>query len=129
MKKEYVRPMMMGEKFLPNEYVAACGDQNKVYKFQCDATGGTLGYVYQETNGKPGLQIVGDTLLTGLGGGYHACGKTHEAPTSDEFLDGYYIVSEGGVAAVPVKIWRGEDGKNVHCTTNLDMDSWETAKS
>lgn len=24
MKKEYVRPMMMGEKFLPNEYVAAC---------------------------------------------------------------------------------------------------------
>lgn len=129
MKGVYVKPVMISEQFLPNEYVAACGDTNKVFKFKCDATGGTMGYVYQETNNKPGLQIFGDTLITSILGGYHACGATHEAPTTDEFLDGYYIVSQDGVDAVPVKIWRGEDGKNVHCTTNIHMDTWEITKS
>ena len=37
MKRTYVRPTMVGERFVANEYVAACGDKNKVYKFQCDA--------------------------------------------------------------------------------------------
>ena len=30
---------------------------------------------------------------------------------------------------VPVVIWRGKDGNNIHCTTNLDINSWATAKS
>lgn len=29
MKRAYVRPTMVGERFVANEYVAACGDQNK----------------------------------------------------------------------------------------------------
>lgn len=37
MKRAYVRPTMVGERFVANEYVAACGDQNKVYKFKCNA--------------------------------------------------------------------------------------------
>lgn len=33
MKRAYVRPTMVGERFVANEYVAACGDKGKVYKF------------------------------------------------------------------------------------------------
>lgn len=127
--REYVKPTMEGEVFAANEYIAACGDLNKVYKFKCDAGGGKSGSVYLETNGKPGLQTDwwgGDTYLSG----YHACGTTHEAKATDEFLDGYYVtVSWSGTKTTPVKVWRGPNNDNTHCTENLDMDSWETEKS
>ena len=29
MKRAYVRPTMVGERFVANEYVAACGDSGK----------------------------------------------------------------------------------------------------
>lgn len=128
MKKNWVRPLTTVQSFTANEYVAVCGETEKVYKFTCDATGGELGFVFQETNGKEGLQVFGDTLLTPIGG-YSACGKEHEAPVTDDFVKGYYITSVDGINATPVIIWRGEDGKNVHCTKNLNMDKWETAKS
>lgn len=127
MKRAYVRPAMVGERFVANEYVAACGDSGTVYKFKCDAGGGKSGSVYLETNGKLGFQegflgIGGDRYLSG----YHACGITHDADTSDDFLDGYYV-RNGNVTQV--KVWRGEKGDNTHCTENINMNTWETAKS
>ena len=100
--REYVKPTMEGELFAANEYIAACHDINKVYKFKCDAGGGRNGTVYLETNGKPGLQTGwgGDRYLSG----YHACGTTHEAKTTDDFLDGYYVTWTlfGGTKTTPV---------------------------
>lgn len=131
MKRAYVRPTMVGERFVANEYVAACGDtEYGKYKFTCDAGGGVSGNVYRESNGKPGFQK--DYVLFGYGGdewlgGYHACGTTHEANTTDDFQNGYYIPDGGD--AVDVIIWRGKRGDNIHCTTNLNRDSWETTKS
>ena len=127
MKRAYVRPAMVGERFVANEYVAACGDSGTVYKFKCDAGGGKSGSVYLETNGKPGFQggflgIGGDRYLSG----YHACGITHDADTSDDFLDGYYVRNRN---VTQVKVWRGEKGDNTHCTENINMNTWETAKS
>lgn len=55
MKRAYVRPTMVGERFVANEYVAACGDKGTVYKFKCDAGGGKSGEVYLETNGRKGF--------------------------------------------------------------------------
>lgn len=126
MKRAYVRPTMVGERFVANEYVAACGDtEYGKYKFTCDAGGGVSGDVYRESNGKPGFQkgYGGDEWL----GGYHACGTTHEASTTDDFQNGYYIPDGGD--AVDVIIWRGKRGDNICCTTNLNRDSWETTKS
>jgi len=129
MKREWVSPVIAMQQFIPNEYVSACGDQNMVYKFKCEAGGGKSGDVYLETNGTAGLQTSlwgewggGDRSL----GGYHACGVEHEASTTDDFLEGYYVV---GSTVTPVIVWRGPRGTNTHCTTNLDMNSWETAKS
>lgn len=131
MARSYRKPMMNVEKFVANEYVAACGESGVVYKFKCDAGGGVSGDVYLETNGKPGLQIDwigGDKYL----GGYYACGTTHEAESTDSFLNGYYVVDGGWFeedTVTPVIVWRGPRGNNIHCTENLNMDSWETAKS
>lgn len=129
-KRMYIKPVLESETFVPQNYIAACGDLNKVYKFKCDAGGGVSGSVYLETNGQPGLQMYGrnpDKYLSG----YHACDITHEAKTTDEFLDGYYVTSSwfGGTKVTPVIVWRGPDNDNTHCTENLNMDSWETAKS
>lgn len=128
-KRVWKQPMTMVQKFEANEYVAACGDSGVVYKFKCDAGGGRSGTVYLETNGREGLQTGwgGDRYLSG----YYACGTTHEAESDDEFLDGYYVTEDwwGQYQVTKVIVWRGPDNDNTHCTTNLDKDSWETAKS
>ena len=134
--KKWSRPVTMVQKFEANEYVAACGDSGTTYLFTCDAGGGESGTVYLETNGQPGLQTDwgGDMSL----GGYHACGTQHKADSDDDFLQGYYVTEEYvGIwpfghyekVTTDVIVWRGPRGNNTHCTTNLDMDTWETAKS
>ena len=123
MRKEWMEPVVEVQEFVANEYVAACGDSGTVYKFKCDAGEGNYTvYVDSNHNGKFDLT---DELL---GITYHACGATHEASVRDEFLNGF-IHKPFSLEYTPVVIWRGEDGKNIHCTTNLNMSSWETAKS
>lgn len=136
-RRVWIRPLTEVQKFEANEYVAACGDSGVVYKFKCDAGGGESGSVYVETNGVDGLQTRGE-WVGGWGGhwqeadrslgGYHACGTTHEADSDDEFLNGYYVPYRSD-DVTKVIIWRGPYNNNVHCTTNLDQNSWETAKS
>ena len=137
--KSYKKPVLNVERFTPNEFVAACGDSGVVYKFKCDAGDGVYGSVYQETNGRPGLQTSGwnaDDMIAkydrgwfGKEYGFHACGTTHEAESDSGFYDGYYCAEGNTRNPVSVIIWKGEHNDNVHCTTNLDKNSWETAKS
>ena len=141
MKKAFDMPKIVVEQFVPNEYVAACGDENKVYKFVCNA-GDVNGSYRVMTNGAngvadgfPGYPNFGDDeeLTTGIifGSSYHPCGETHEAPYLDDFINGY-IVPKGELNyaenRTPVIIWTN-NGTNIHCTTDLDINSWTTAKS
>lgn len=167
-KMIWEKPQMNEVAFAVNEYVAACGDQNRMYKFKCNAGEppketilGPItqhGYVWIENNNQAGLQtgIYEDSWDYGFTSGteytptdadgmddyltatYHPCGKEHEAPTTDKFYNGYYLHTDkwdkdtGTFSLsdlINVIIWRGENDDNVHCTANLDMDSWETAKS
>ena len=60
---------------------------------------------------------------------YHPCDETHEASTRDEFINGYIDdQSTWKDEKMPVVIWT-ERGTDVHCTTNLDTNTWTTAKS
>ena len=128
MKKTWEEPRILVQQFMPNEYVAACGDENRVYNFVCDAGGGTPGTVYEDSN-HSGKWDLGDKPLTGLIlPTYHACGETHSAPTDDEFIEGFYLPNSDPFKATKVIIWT-DGGTNIHCTTNLDMKSWETEKS
>lgn len=130
MKRTYVRPTMVGERFVANEYVAACHDQNTVYKFKCNAqkwTGLTGLTVW--LNGPDGQPETSDDIKLGS---YGQCGAEHKAKTTDEFYKGYLkknILGAPTGKRMDVIVWRGEDGQNIHCTTNLDMNTWETAKS
>lgn len=136
-RKVWRRPLTEVQKFEANEYVAACGDSGTTYLFKCDAGGGVSGNVYVESNGVEGLQTRGE-WVGGWGGhwqeadrslgGYHACGTTHEADSDDGFLNGYYVPYWSD-KVTDVIIWRGPYNNNVHCTTNLNKDNWETAKS
>lgn len=135
--KVWRRPLTEVQKFEANEYVAACGDSGTTYLFKCDAGGGDSGDVYVESNGVEGLQTRGEWVGGWDGhwqeadrslGGYHACGTEHEADSEDEFLNGYYVPYWSD-DVTKVIIWRGPYNDNVHCTTNLDKNSWETAKS
>ena len=129
MKKAYVKPSMESEIFVPNAYCSNCGDSGATYTFVCNAgwTGLTGSTVY--TNGLDGTPETDDDVDLG---GYHRCGATHQASTQDDFIEGYLRKNVLGVPAGPrqdVIIWRGPDGNNIHCTTNLDMDKWEISKS
>lgn len=134
------QPMTVVQKFVPNEYVAGCGDSGTTYLFKCDAGGGASGDVYVESNGVEGLQTrgewVGGSIWDGGHwqdadrslGGYHACGTTHEADSDNEFLNGYYVPYMSG-QVTEVIIWRGPYNNNVHCTTNLNKNDWEMTRS
>lgn len=143
-KKNYLRPVMQVEQFVPNHYCSNCGDgvTTITYKFICDAgNAGQYHDVYLETNGRAGLQQP--TLLNPFGGDrrisrtYHPCleqgGHTVTVPigtsVDDIFLYGYVIVEheEGWQTTyetVPVRVWLGENNDDVHCSTHLDATSY-----
>ena len=130
--RKYKKPVLNVEQFTANEFIALCGDSGKTYYFKCDAKKWGFDFgdsVYAETNDNPGLQRDDNNPDQFLGG-YHSCSETHIAESDDEFLNGYFVPN-GVIDTRPRKviIWRGEDGNNIHCTTNLDISKWETAKS
>lgn len=136
-KRTYIKPVLESETFVPQNYIAACGDSGKIYKFTCDGGRGKKGDVYTNS---------GTNLTEGITHYYHACNIKHNAPSEDEFIRGTFIENGGNdqkrywkrdgifwghweyYPSIPVIIWT-DGGTNVHCTENLDISSWETAKS
>ena len=53
---------------------------------------------------------------------------TTSLQTNPFYSDGYYIM-KGSDRPQNVIVWRGPKGDNTHCTTNLNMKEWATAKS
>ena len=115
-------------------------DWNDVYE-----TVGWVGQIWEETNELAGFQYErsqvngkwysADTKL----GGFHGCNEKHTTESGADFYDGYYVKSEEGYdewgytydynTVDNVKIWKGLNGTGLHATDNLDINSWETAKS
>lgn len=127
--RNWERPMVVVDAFVANEFVSACGDKGTIYKFECDAPRGLL-YYYKHSDGK----IDGEYNRydkAKLIGNYHPCGAKHEASKTDDFYDGFVDYNRNGKqdSGEGVIVWRGPYGNNGHATTNLDMNSWETAKS
>lgn len=154
MKNTYVKPEMQVEEFLANQYCSNCKSGEK-YLFECNI--GTIGTLYEETNGIPGLQTsktygtltctntswrhshtdacyssvtAPDTKVPGNFSGYSGCGKKHEADTQGDFVNGYNYRNGNTTKVI---IWySGSDhtsGSNVHVTTATQKESWEIVKS
>ena len=127
-KRSYVKPILSGEEFVPQNYIAACGDSGTVYKFTCDAHAGDL-YYYPNSDGNIDGDYNGSEKAIYLGD-FDPCPASHEAESTNDFYDGYInYYTWGGQKTIKVIVWRGEEGNIGHATTNLDMDTWETAKS
>lgn len=130
MKRAYVRPTMVGERFVANEYVAACGDSGTVYKFECNAPAGKL-YYFPYSDGKINGKYEGSGPAK-LAGNYYPCGEKHKANATDDFYDGFVDYNGDGKYEEEEGIifWPGTGWWNYgHATKNLDMSKWETAKS
>lgn len=124
--RTWEKPIAVVDEFVANSFVSSCGDENTVYNFECNA--GEKNKMYDV------ITEDGKNLTKGVLHYYHPCNETHQASTTDDFIKGY-MVDNGGLDAgfwaakkTPVIIWTN-NGTNVHCTTNLDMKSWTTAKS
>lgn len=136
MKKQYSSPNLMEEQFAANKYVAACdhGTQYGNYKFECNA--GQTGHEYYIHNGGIGYATINGryygpwSLLHLNTYTFHPCNETHESPTNDEYLTGYYLddAATPNKESIPVIIWTA-GGKNLHATENLNQDSWVVDRS
>lgn len=135
-KKIYNKPLLQIENFMPQEYCSPCGDGITMvtYDFSCDAGDGTTYYVWID-NHTLGGNAEGewnyrwghynwegyDEYL----GAFHACQSSHSVtvpkgtPIDDIFPMGIISKNMYGYYTTPVRIWRGEDGNNIHCTTQL----------
>lgn len=102
MKKEWMEPVVEVQEFAANEYVAACGDSGKVYKFVCDA--GQYGhnynvYYYDGSGQKKYIAKKGswgDWGSQAQFSGYHPCNKTHEAESDSGFMGMILTINTNG---------------------------------
>lgn len=129
-KKVYSKPMLKSEAFVPQSYVAACGDGGTVYKFTCDAPAGTLYYFpYKPASGpQPSIGYRWRDRL----GDYHPCSKLHEAETKSGFYWGFVDYDKSRSYSSEnelVIVWKGKYGNEGHATKQLNMNDWVTAKS
>ena len=129
MKKTWEEPKIMVQKFVANEYVAACGASGTVYNFVCDAGEKDTKYAVKDANGK--VATISGYYMDGKNDWYKPCGETHQAESDSGFLTGFHLddpktkyVDE----RIGVIIWT-QNNTDVHCTTKLDMSKWTTAKS
>ncbi len=131
-KLTWERPRTLVQEFEPNVCETTCSS-GTVYKFECNAgdSSGKYDVVLDNgTNLTPDEHYWDGTTTIY----YHPCGKTHESPTSETYYSGKLYFSNGNddrirnSRSIPVLIWT-DGGTNVHCTTNLNKEDWEVAKS
>ena len=129
MKKAYVKPSMESEIFVPNAYCSNCGGtEYGNYLFECNAGSKWTDYAIKNADGH--VAYINGHRFDGWNWYYSPCGETHEAPRKDEFLYGYHLddPTTRKDENISVIIWT-DRGRNVHCTSNLEQDSWQTDKS
>ena len=117
--RNWERPMTVVDTFVANEFVSACGDENKVYLFECNAGEKSSKYDVFTDDGRNLTKVNSDFIS-----GYmvHNDGNDmHKYYDPFKFKFNEYPKTK-------VIIWT-DNGTNVHCTTNLDTNTWTTAKS
>lgn len=145
-RREYKKPVMQLEKFVPNNYCADCSDEGHTqvtYIFKCgNGLDDTWYYIhdgngnYQWIDGK----WFGPATDWDHYPSYHyeKCTDYHEITlpkgqdplTAGDIYTGLYLDKcyTNRLEQIPVVIWTN-DHTNVHCTVELDPREWQLAKS
>ena len=132
-KKVYGKPLMYAEKFVPQNFVAACppSETYVTYQFWCDAGNGSTYNVYID-NGDGTFNNNSDIHI----GNFYACREAHSVTVpkgssiDDIFPKGFIGRNEWTgpweyqYVARPVRIWRGENNDNIHCTFQLSENEF-----
>lgn len=118
MKRAYVRPTMVGERFVANEYVAAC------WKIECNVP---LGFGYIDKNGN-GKYDRGDEKITP--DSVSGCGKWHTGvkgvPDDGPKANAMWHPEWSWEKDYPVYYWRDGNGRlDIHFSKVEDAQ-WET---
>lgn len=98
MKREYVKPMMSGERFVANEYVAACWYGN------CNITGN----VYLDTNGNGVYDEETDkwkyyNIACYNNAQFDIQGVDNGYDEQSDFLNAFVVKKTGGYMGIPAK--------------------------
>ena len=115
MKREYVKPVMMGEAFVANEYVAAC------YHGVCNISG----YVFTDNNGN-GVYDAGIDKYkyynTACNHDYWIRGQNSELPAKNAFVfqDRQWSLFYWEGVGDPTPVWNFDD---THTTTTMDLQN------
>ena len=135
--RNWERPMVVVDTFAANEFVSTCGENHKVYNFECNA-GRKYGMYDVFTEDGRNLTPDRGLLVTNC---YSPCHETHKAEEDSGFIKGVMVDNGGNdqltyrrhgqtyeYPKTDVIIWTNNN-TDVHCTTNLNMKEWTTAKS
>ena len=146
-KRKWGKPGLDVQVFMPNEYCAPCGDGTTqvTYYFMCDGGYASMQYdVWIDTNKNGKLDghyvhhsghggwdewVWDDEYLT-EGHYFHPCDEKHtvtvpEGTNVDDIFPYGLMTPKGWTSPVtPVRIWRGKNSDNVHCTTQLNSSSF-----
>ena len=111
MKKKYVRPTMVGEKFTANEYVAACFMINCV----TPNNNGTFFTLYDDSDGNGTFNPDTDKELYNSWLGFSGCGTWHKNVEWDgDSIKPNGFVEDWNRKKYPVFYWK--DKKGYHST-------------
>lgn len=123
--RNWERPMVVVDTFAANEFVSTCAEEGSTYKFICNAGKEDHSYNVYYLDNYNKKQYLSKYPYTG----YSPCNATHEASTKDDFINGYIDdQSTRKDERIPVVIWTNR-GRDVHCTTNLKIESWDKTPS
>lgn len=129
-KRVYAKPVLESETFVPQCYCKNCAAEPGItkYYFECNAGSKNNQYAIKDSRGK--VATISGKYMDGKWHYYHPCGETHIAYSNSGFLTGYHLDDPDTKKDenIAVTIWT-EYGRDVHCTTELDMEHWETVKS
>ncbi|MCH4039972.1 MAG: hypothetical protein LKG48_11350 [Lachnospiraceae bacterium] len=132
-RKRWIYPQANVVRFVANDYVSACGDTGYGdYLFECNA--GNTGERYDVVTDSG--RLLTKDVRKGKIYYYSPCDATHKASTKDDFEMGYIyptggddrLINSTGFQKQRVYIWT-DGGTDVHCTTNLDRNSWIVDRS
>lgn len=140
-KKTYSKPLMAAQRFEPQEFISACPPDATfvTYEFWCNAGAGNQYKVWLDDGDKQFSQVR-DTQLTSSGGWFspgtvfEPCEESHtvtvrKGESIDNIFPFGWIVryDYNGLhvnEATLVRIWRGENNDNIHCTTQLNESEY-----
>ena len=129
-RKEYSKPFMFVEQFVPNRYVAGCApdEMYRIYHFECTSTKGN--YVWIETNGTYGLQSSGNWISNPASYApddvrieVNPDGSLKE-DINTYFPKGYINDRRSATGASNCYVWTA-NGTNTHVADNLNFDDYD----